>query len=267
MQGGLLSLSKEKLLMKQITRRNIQSLISNVIIRKLKVYSAETTYKPFYTALFEEKVIAQASILHSFYTSFGMSLYEQLAEIIGVEEAGYKVKRQYDLQGCINDSTELLINNFCLSHNIPNKKIEIQKIRETITPGLAQRDDEGRVDVFILKPDGEEVYIDIASGKMNLKEFRSLRKKMLRWCALRLSQNPHANVKTCIGIPFNPYHPEEYTRWTGSGCDPQEDLLIQENLWKEFSGGEDIFEELIEIFKEVGDEVLRKKITDFLTEN
>ena len=253
--------------MKQTTRLKIHSLITDVIIKKLNTYSAETKYKPFYSALFEEKVIAQASILHSFYTSFGMSIYEPVAKIIGVEEAGYKVETQYKLQGCINDKTELLINKFCLSDNTPNKKIEIQKIRETIRAGLSQKDDEGTVDVFILKPNGEEVYIDIASGKMNLKEFRSLRKKMLRWCALRLSQNPHANVKTCIGIPFNPYHPAEYTRWTGSGCDPQEDLLIQENLWKEFSGGQDIYEELLEIFKDVGDEVLRKKIATFLTEN
>ncbi|HBW89939.1 MAG TPA: hypothetical protein DEG17_13935 [Cyanobacteria bacterium UBA11149] len=73
-----------------------------------------------------------------------------------------------------------------------------------------------------------------------------------------------SSIRTCIGIPYNPYYPKKYQRWTSNECDYQEDLLIQERLWQEFSGGEDIFEELIEIFKEVGDNLLREKISDFL---
>jgi len=98
---------------------------------------------------------------------------------------------------------------------------------------------------------------------MSLKEFRAVRRKMLRWCTLRLSQNPCDNIRTCIGIPYNPYHPKKYQRWTSNESDYQEDLLIQERLWQEFSGGEDIFEELIQIFQEVGD-LHRNRISDFL---
>ena len=85
---------------------------------------------------------------------------------------------------------------------------------------------------------------------------------MLRWCALRFSQNSNAKVKTCIGIPYNPYHPKEYSRWTADVCDIKEELLVQEKLWEEFAG-EDVFSELLEIFHEVGDE-LKDKISDFI---
>jgi hypothetical protein len=250
--------------MQSETKQKIKELISNVIIKKLNNYSSETEYTPFYDALFEKQVILQSSIIHSFYTSFGVSIYEPMAKIIGENEAGYQVRTQYDLQGVVDDDTETLINKFCSSQNPADKKLEITEIRKTIKLGTPQKDKEGRVDIFILKPNNEEVYIDIASAKMNLKEFRAVRRKMLRWCALRLSQNPHANIRTCIGIPYNPYHPKKYQRWTSNECDYQEDLLIQEKLWQEFSGGEDIFEELIEIFKEVGDHLLRNRISDFL---
>ncbi|APB33589.1 MjaII restriction endonuclease [Gloeomargarita lithophora Alchichica-D10] len=250
--------------MKPETKQKIKKLVSDVIINKLNNYSSETEYRPFYDALFEKQVIAQASILHSFYTTFGVSIYEPLVKIIGENEAGYTVLTQYDLQGYIDQNTETLINQFCLSQNPANKKQEIAQIRQQIKPGTPQKDKEGIVDIFLLKPNNEEVYIDIASAKMNLKEFRALRRKILRWCALRLSQNPHVNIRTCIGFPYNPYHPARYKRWTSKDCDNQEDLLIQEKFWQEFSGGNDIFEELIEIFKEVGDDLLRNKISDFL---
>lgn len=246
------------------TRKAIKELISNVIIKKIKNYSSETEYRPFYDALFDKKVILQSSIIHSFYTSFGVSIYEPIAKIIGEKEGGYQVQKQYNLEGVINPEIETLIHELCQSKNPANKRREIGMIRERIQPGIPQKDKEGTVDIFILKPNNEEVYIDVASPKMNLKEFRALRRKMLRWCALRLSQNPHANIRTCIGIPYNPYHPQKYERWTSNECDSQEDLLIQEELWKEFSGGEDIFEELIEIFREVGNHLLRDKISDFL---
>ena len=151
------------------TRHKITELIGNVIIKKLTNYSSETEYTPFYDALFEKKVILQSSIIHSFYTSFGVSIYEPMAKIIGENEANYQVTTQYDLQGVIDDATETLINKFCSDQNSANKKLEIAEIRKIVKPGIAKKDKEGRVDIFIIKPNNEEVYIDIASAKMNLK--------------------------------------------------------------------------------------------------
>jgi hypothetical protein len=246
----------------------IEQIIKKMIKDKIKSYEPETNYRPFLEALIEKNLVAQGSKIHSLSTSLGMSIYEQIAILIATKEAGYTAEKQYQLEGCIDPKTKALIDDFCdHTHKyIPNKINEIEEIRKIIKPGLAIKHNNSTVDVFIQKPNGQEVYIDIASGKMNKKEFNALRKKMLEWCALRLSQNSKINIKTCIGIPFNPYHPEPYTRWTSDNCDLKEDLLIQEDLWKEFSGGNDIFKELIEIFEKVGsDDSLRKEINNFLS--
>lgn len=91
--------------MQSETKQKIKELISNVIIKKLHNYSSESEYTPFYDALFEKKVILQSSIIHSFYTSFGVSIYEPMAKIIGENETVYQVRTQYDLQGVIDDDT------------------------------------------------------------------------------------------------------------------------------------------------------------------
>ena len=251
--------------MNENTRLKIKQLITKVINEKLKKYTSESDYKPFFEAIFDKETVLTASIMQSLYTTFGMSLYEQIAKILA-EAAGYKVKTQYDLLGQIDHNTEALINQICseieTNKRQPDKQKEITLIKNSIQSGAAKIDQDKRVDVFVVKSDDEEIYVDITTVKPNLKEFKTLRRKMLRWCALRFSQNSNAKVKTCIGIPYNPYHPKEYSRWTADVCDIKEELLVQEKLWEEFAG-EDVFSELLEIFHEVGDE-LKDKISNFM---
>jgi hypothetical protein len=51
---------------------------------------------------------------------------------------------------------------------------------------------------------------------------------------------------------LHPYHPEKYTRWTSVECDPVHDMLVQNDLWNAFAG-EEIFDDLLSVFQEVGD--------------
>ncbi|EGJ29209.1 MULTISPECIES: TdeIII family type II restriction endonuclease [Moorena] len=251
--------------MKEATKLQIKNLLTKKINEKLDRYASESEYKPFVEAIFTKEKIVLASRMHSLYTSFGMSIYEQIALILA-ESAGYQVETQYDLLGGIDRDTETIIDQICSEiekeERLPDKTNEINLIRNSIKPVEPQADQDKRVDVFITKQNGEELYIDITTVKPNRKEFRSLKRKMLRWCALRFSQNLDANVRTCIGIPYNPYYPNDYQRWTAKVCDVKNELLIQNDLWKEFAG-EDVFLELLEIFQEVGKE-LRDKISIFL---
>ncbi|NEP05515.1 MAG: TdeIII family type II restriction endonuclease, partial [Okeania sp. SIO4D6] len=64
-------------------------------------------------------------------------------------------------------------------------------------------------------------------------------------------------IKTYIAIPYNPYHPHSYARWTANECDVQNELLIQENFWNECAG-EGVYEDLLNIFREVGVEMKSK---------
>jgi len=249
--------------MNKTTKNKIKALIEAKINNKLKKYERETQYKPFYEAILEKEAILKASLLQSLYTSFGMSIYEQMAVILA-QEAGYHVERQYQLLGSIDDQTTLLIEQICKqSIKYSSKETEIANIKDSIQPGDKLEDPDMTVDVFLRKGD-EEHYIDITTVKPNKKEVRTLRRKLLRWVALRLSQKHDARISTYIGIPFNPYHPAPYSRSFVVDNIHKSEMLVQNDLWELFAGY-DVFNELISVFNEVG-EYTKHRIAKFIIE-
>ena len=116
--------------MEQETKQKIKALILTTIQKKLVQYKPETEYKPFFEALFDKKTIINGAILQSLYTTFGMSIYEQMA-IILAKAAGYEAQGQYEIFGAIDNDTELLIIDIFNSPRI-NKLIEIEEIKNSI---------------------------------------------------------------------------------------------------------------------------------------
>lgn len=114
-------------------------------------------------------------------------------------------------------------------------------------------------DLFV-KIGNEENYFDITSAKPNKKEFVALKRKLLTWTALRLSEDKNANVITRLAIPYNPYYPKPYKRWTLSGLYDLNngEILVGEEFWN-YIAGDEIYNELLDIFKEAGEE-LREEI-------
>lgn len=245
------------------THNQIKMLVQRTIINKINKYKAESEYRPFFQALFDDKTIRQASILQSLYTSFGMSIYEQLAIILATD-AGFVAQRQYQLLGSINDETMILISKFCEQSisSERNKSEEVELIRESSTIGLANKTPISTVDVYLRDKNECEYFIDITTAKLNKKGARALREKMLKWAAMRFSQNPEATVRTLIGIPYNPYFPNHYNRSFVIGNCHSDEVLVQNEFWALFAGY-DVFDELIEIFTEVGTE-LESEISNFL---
>jgi len=245
------------------TKKKVKDLVTKVILSKIDGYVAETEYKPFFQAIFTKEQIITHTVVHSFYTSFGMSIYEQLVKILA-EGAGYEAHTQYNLLGEIDEQTESLITKIDLElrggKRKPDNKLEFEEIKKAIKKGKPLRDPDKRVDVFIKKPDGTEAYFDITSPKPNIKEFVALKKKLLRWVGLRLSTDKDAKVITALGLPYNPYHPKPYGRWTKGNMYDSNQLLVGEDFWN-FVAGEGIYDEFLDIFKEVGAE-LRDKIKD-----
>ena len=250
-------------------REKIKQLISNMVYKKIDNHEAETEYKPFFEALFSKKTIMIGSIMQSFYTSFGMTAYEQISIIIA-EGAGFKAQKQYSLLGTIDHNTETIIATYweTLKKELKNKKPvssnkieEIKMIKDSIKPGKAEVDGDSTVDVFLKDKNGNEYYIDITTVKNNLKGFESLKLKMLRWIALRASIDKTVNANSFIAIPYNPYYPEPYARWNSTIIDPNEDIKVQEDYWNFIGKNPNTYKELLEIFEEVGKE-LREKIDE-----
>ena len=82
--------------MDDLTKKNLKAWLRGMLRRKIDNYSKETDYMPFFKAIFTEEQRATASVIQSFYTSFGMSVYEQMSRIMA-QGAGFHAETQYDL--------------------------------------------------------------------------------------------------------------------------------------------------------------------------
>jgi len=244
--------------MKPEVKSELKRLLISSIQDKIRKYNPETESKPFFEAIFSKRTVNLASLIQSFYTSFGTSIYEQMAVILARKNAGYTAERQYVLLGRIDPDTETMINDLHLeilrTEQPGSKKEQIEQIRKSTKPGSPDRDPESIVDVFVKTPSGEEFYFDVTSVKPNIKEFRTLKKKLLRWVALRLSIDKSAKINTALAIPYNPYHPKPYARWTAANLYDAGEMFVGPDFWN-FVAAEKVYEELLDTFREVGKEL------------
>jgi len=249
-------------------KNRISELLTTTVREKLKTYQPETVQMPFHHRLLGKDRCAMFSFIQSINTTFGMSIWEQLAVVL-VQMAGNYAERQHKLLGEIDKDTEQLISaiqaNLRKGEITPDKVNEIEQIRRKIKQGKAKRDQDSIVDLFVKTKKAEE-YFDITSAKPNMKEFAALKLKLLRWVGLRLSQDKNAQVFTRLAIPYNPYHPNPYERWTLKGLydlDKRE-VLVGEEFWN-FVAQDNIYKDLLTVFQEVGGE-LRDEIDEKFAE-
>lgn len=249
--------------------REIAEVLKETVREKLKAYQPETVHMPFHHRLLGKDRYAMFSFIQSMNTTFGMSIWEQVAVILAKNANNY-AERQYRLLGEIDEETEKVINEIHYKlrkgETNANKKDEIEKIRRKIKKGKLKEDPDSVVDLFVKIKD-EENYFDITSAKPNMKEFVALKLKLLRWTALRFSQDKNANVFTRLAIPYNPYHPEPYERWTLQGLYDLKngEILVGEEFWNFVAGGDNIYNQLLDIFQNVGEE-LRTEIDEKFAE-
>ena len=91
------------------------------------------------------------------------------------------------------------------------------------------------------------------------KKYPDKAKQLLDWIAMRGSVDPKVKIKTYVAIPYNPYEPEPYDRWTLQGLfDLDQEVLVGNEFW-DFLGGQGTYEDLLQVFEEAGIE-LRSEI-------
>ncbi|MCM8793142.1 MAG: TdeIII family type II restriction endonuclease [Candidatus Omnitrophica bacterium] len=251
------------------TAKEIEELLTTTVREKLRTYQPETVHMPFHHRLLGKDRYAMFSFIQSMNTTFGMSIWEQVAVILA-KGIGNHAERQYKLLGEVDTETEKLIGE--IHYKLRKGEIaaikndEIEQIRAKIKKGQANIDPDSVVDLFVKVKDSEN-YFDITSAKPNMKEFVALKLKLLRWTALRLSQDKNANVFTRLAIPYNPYHPEPYERWTLKGLYDLEngEILVGEEFWN-FVASDNIYEQLLDVFQKVGEELrgeIDRKFAEF----
>ena len=104
---------------------------------------------------------------------------------------------------------------------------------------------------------------DLKTVKPNKGDFISYKRNMLEWLAVYFFQNPKAKANTIISIPYNPYEPKPYVRWTMKGMlDLGREVMVAEEFWN-FLGGAKAYADLLNCFEKAGIELCPEIDTHF----
>lgn len=157
---------------------------------------------------------------------------------------------------------QAIMTDLTAANGAPDKAAKIERIRAVCRDGEMIKVKPTKIDVFVEAADGELFLFDIKTAKPNAGGFKEFKRTLLEWVAAVLAETPDAKVNTLIAIPYNPYAPAPYNRWTMRGMlDLPHELKVAEEFW-DFSGGAGAYNDLLDCFERVGIE-LRSEIDEY----
>jgi len=242
----------------------IEEVIKESLRKKFRNYNPETKNMPFHYRLLGKDRMALFSFIHSLNTTFGTSIFEPVAETLASINFS-EAKKQYVLGTNISEKAQLEIQhiiNELTTGKDPDKTTEIERIRKVANIGKMNKLKTVKVDLFLKDITGHVHLFDIKTAKPNISNFKDFKRTLLEWIAIYLAENPEAIVHSYIAIPYNPYEPKPYERWTLKGMlDLDQELKVADEFW-DFLGGIGAYEELLNCFEKVGIE-LRPEIDKY----
>lgn len=253
-----MALSKEQI-------KNVENVLKASLRNKFRNHKPEPAAMPFHTRLLGKDRLALYSFIHSLNTNFGATVFEPVA--VSLAENKFKIAKSKVTAGDkISDRAQIeiqkIIDDLTTARSSPDKIKEIEIIRKVAQQGKFRQVKPTQVDVLLESHSGELFLFDIKTAKPNAGEFRGFKRTLLEWTAAILAENPKAKLQTIIAIPYNPYEPEPYNRWTIRGMlDLKEELKVAGEFW-DFLGGKGAYEDLLKCFERVGIE-LRNEIDEY----
>jgi type II restriction enzyme len=211
--------------------------------------------------------MALYSFIQSLNTTFGTSIFEPVA--VALAKTRFKHAEAQHIPGNqISEEAQKviqkIINDLSTGRSDTDKKSEIELIRAACQKGAMNSFSTVKVDLFVEDKNGALYLFDLKTAKPNISNFKDFKRTLLEWCAIKLAQNPKANVMSFIAIPYNPYEPEPYQRWTMKGMlDLNQELKVAEEFWN-FLGREGAYNEVLDCFERVGIE-LRPEIDAYFS--
>lgn len=243
----------------------IENILVNSLRNKFINYKPEPASMPFHTRLLGKDRLALFSFIHSLNTNFGTSIFEPVT--IAIAEGRFRLALKAQIAG-VKISSEShrviqdIMNGLETAATAPDKPIEIERIREVCQKGAINTVRPTKVDILLEDNEGEIYLFDLKTAKPNVGGFKEFKRTLLEWIAAVLFENPTAKINTLIAIPYNPYEPKEYARWTIRGMlDLKYELKVGKEFW-DFVGGNGAYEELLGCFERVGIE-LRPEIDNY----
>ena len=242
-----MSLSEEQI-------ESVEATIKESLRKKFQNYKPESKNMPFHYRLLGKDRMALYSFIQSLNTTFGTSIFEPVAEILAGTQFA-KSQSQYVVGDEISEHAQMeitrIINDLTID-KAPDKHEEIQKIRAVCQRGRMNKLRPVKVDLFLETHGGSLFLFDLKTAKPNISNFKDFKRTLLEWCAIILAKNPVLDVNSLIAIPYNPYDPAPYERWTLRGMlDTEQELKVADEFW-DFLGGEGAYQNLLACFESAG---------------
>jgi hypothetical protein len=211
---------------------------------------------PFHTRLLGKDRMALFSFIQSVNTTLGTSVFEQVAVIIAKPHFKQAVNQYREFNNTISDNAQRaiqeMIDELKSMSRKPDKPAETASILKASQGGILKTVKRPRIDLFLETHKGIEYYFDLKTAKPNIGEIVAFKRTLLEWVAMRGAKSPKAQIHTLLAIPYNPYDPAPYARWTFQGMfDLPNELKVAEEFW-DFLGGDQTYNQLLRVFEEVG---------------
>lgn len=247
----------------------IEGLVDSYKDRKITKASTASEYlsrtssdgqlKPFQAALIPPELIRINQFERGLSTKLGNSL-EECARLIALEHH-QDVSRGYDIRAEVSIAAfaeaERQKENYESAVNRGQAKPSLEQMITAVLQARRPDDLERksvRADLYILANDGTEFLFEIKAPKPNKGQCLEVTQRLLRFHLLRGANRPQ--VKAYYARPYNPYGSTKATyRWSQAlnYLPFKEAVVIGYEFW-EIIGGQTAYEELLEIYLEVGRE-------------
>ncbi|MDR0867606.1 MAG: TdeIII family type II restriction endonuclease [Planctomycetota bacterium] len=234
---------------------SIRQTIIACLRDKFQNYRPEPASMPFHFRLLGKDRMALYSFIHSLSTNFGTSIFEPVAKALAAnnfQSAASQQRAGTQISVEAQRVIQNIMDGLSTAAASPDKPQEINALRQVCQNGTMVAVKSTKVDLKLVARDGTIYLIDIKTAKPNAGGFKEFKRTLLEWAAATLATNPAANVQTLIAIPYNPYEPEPYNRWTMRGMlDLNHELKVAAEFW-DFLGGTGTFADLLECFAQAG---------------
>jgi len=223
-------------------------------IRPTRSYSAKGDIKPFHEALLPEGILRINEFERSFSTKLGTT-FEERARLIA--EGHYtQAIRGHRTEGKVSQDAIRIIEasvNWIGTNGMARPYTNI--VKEVLNARGPRKVKRTQIsDLYLKDTSGDEVFFEMKSPQPNKGQCLEVAERFLTIHAVRQAGPPR--VRTYYAMAYNPYGADKGVyKWSFATryMDVKNEVLIGKEFW-DFIAGTGTYEELLEIYRDVGRE-------------
>lgn len=220
-------------------------------LRPTEKFSENGEIKPFHEALLPDGIMRINEFERSFSTKLGTS-FEECARLIGQDFHGH-AERSHQVSGKISKKAVAFIENTVNMTGTKGAKWNYTDLAKKVCSFTGNGIERTCVaDLYLRTKTGQEMYFEIKSPKPNKGQCLEVTDRLLKLHAIRKKAPPA--VRTFFAMAYNPYgDSRSYYKhsFTLNYLDFRNQVIIGKEFW-DIVGGKGTYEELLEIYREVG---------------